>query len=79
MEKARPFLEKYNSEFKIDSSEWYKVNKLTNIYVKAEIDSSNHITMFETTYDRGASKFNFKRKKSQINFTFNSTPFLEII
>ena len=74
LEKARPFLEKYNSHFQIDSSQWYNINNATDIYVKAEIDSEGFLSMFEITYDKESYKLSFKKKDTKTNFFFKSDP-----
>jgi hypothetical protein len=75
METAKPFLEKYNDEYGVDSTQWYKKSKFTNIYVKSEIDYSDNINMFEIFYDKSNSNLVFNKKQTEINFTSNGTPF----
>ena len=74
MERIKPFLEKYNDEFGVDSTQWYNKNNFTNIYVKSEIEPSESINMFEIFYDKSNSKLIFNKKKTETNFTFNGTP-----
>lgn len=75
MERVKPFLEKYNDEFGVDSTNWYKVeNKYKNIYVKSEIDSSENINMFEIIYNKSNFTLVFNQKKSKTNLTYNIKP-----
>ena len=71
MERAKPYLEKYNTDFEVDSTEWYNMNKTTNIYVKSEREPSGHINMFEVIYDKSTSNLKFSRKKTETNFNFD--------
>lgn len=75
MERAKSYLEKYNTDFEVDSTEWYGMNKSTNIYVKSEKEPSGHINMFEVIYDKSTSKLKFRRKKTETNFNFDCQPF----
>ena len=45
-------LEKYNSIFKIDSTEWYQSKETTDIYIKAEKDTKNIIKYFQMFYEK---------------------------
>ena len=74
IERAKPFLEKYNTEFGVDSTKWYEKNKTTNIYVKSEIDPNKFINMFEIFYDKSNCSLIFNRKRTDTNFNFNGTP-----
>ena len=65
MERAKSYLEKYNTDFEVDSAEWYDMNKSTNIYVKSEKEPSGYINMFEVIYDKSISKLKFRRKKTE--------------
>ena len=76
MERARSYLEKYNSDFEVDSSEWYEMNNTTNIYIKSEKEPSGSINMFEVIYDKSTSKLKFRRKKTETNFNFDCEPFI---
>ena len=64
-ERVKHHLDKFNSIYNIDSSQWYNVNKLTNIYVKAEVEQ--YIQMFEITYDKGTSNLSFKTINTETN------------
>lgn len=76
MERARSYLEKYNSDFEVDSSEWYEMNNTTNIYIKSEKEPSGSINMFEVIYDKSTSKLKYRRKKTETNFNFDCEPFI---
>ena len=75
MERAKSYLEKYNTDFEVDSAEWYDMNISTNIYVKSEKEPSGYINMFEVIYDKSISKLKFRRKKTETNFNFDCEPF----
>ena len=72
LQKVKPILEKYNSEFQIDSSQWYRENKTTNIYVKAEISTDGNINSFEIHYNKETSEMEVIRKNTENNFSESS-------
>ena len=73
-ERVKSYLEKYNEEFWVNSTQWYKKNNCTNIYVKSEIDPDDHINMFEVFYDKSNSNLVFNKKQTRTSSTFNGTP-----
>lgn len=73
-ERVKSYLEKYNEEFGVNSTQWYKKNNCTNIYVKSEIDPDDHINMFEVFYDKSNSNLVFNKKQTRTSYSFNSQP-----
>ena len=59
LEVLRPFIEKYNDVFNINSANWYFENRATDIYVKSEIDPQNRINTLLMYYKKDINKLEF--------------------
>ena len=60
LEIVKGLLEKYNSEFNIDSSSWYLKEHTTDIYVKSDKVSEMNTKTLQVFYDKDISRFSFK-------------------
>ena len=52
MEQMREFIEKYNSSFDIDSSDWFKSTPTTDIFIRAEKNEKNKIKTLSMFYEK---------------------------
>ena len=61
LDNIKLLLEKYNSTFNIDSSQWYQSKETTDIYIKAEKDTNNVIKYFQMFYEKDTSTLKFNK------------------
>ena len=61
LDNIKLLLEKYNSIFHIDSSQWYQSKESTDIYIKAEKDTNNVIKFFQMFYEKDTSTLKFNK------------------
>ena len=64
MEQMRQFIEKYNSSFDIDSSNWFKSTPTTDIFIRSEKNEKNKIKTLSMFYE-----------KKGLNLKYNTTNF----
>ena len=57
MEQMRQFIEKYNSSFDIDSSDWFKSTPTTDIFIRSEKNEKNKIKTLSMFYEKKMTKF----------------------
>ena len=57
----RTLIEKYNSIFYIDSSQWYESKQSTDIYIKAEKNNNNVVKAFRMFYEKDTSTLKIKK------------------
>jgi len=67
MEQMRQFIEKYNSSFDIDSSDWFKSAPTTDIFIRAEKNEKNKIKTLSMFYE-----------KKGLNLKYNTTNFEKV-
>ena len=59
IEILRPFIEKFNDIYGINSADWYYQNDTTDIYIKSEIDYQNRVNTFIMFYNKDVKNINF--------------------
>jgi len=73
LERVKLYLEKYNTEFWVDSNKWYTRNETTNIYVKSKKEPNEYINMLEIIDDKSNCQLYYNRKKTETNFNSSGT------
>ena len=59
IEILRPFIEKFNDIYGINSADWYYQNDTTDIYIKSEIEYQNRVNTFIMFYKKDINNLNF--------------------
>jgi hypothetical protein len=61
LDNEKKLLELYNAKFKINSIQWYHLNRSTDIYIKVEKINDNLFKIFEMFYEKEISKLKINK------------------